>query len=137
MKTALITGITGQDGSYLAELLLAKGYRVFGIVRRSSKSSLSRIQHLMNNPKWEGLMSLVEGDLADTCSLKKIVDKVHPSEIYNLAAQSYVGASFEQVVATGEITGLGVTRILDAVRVICPDAKFYQASSSEMYGNVE
>jgi GDPmannose 4,6-dehydratase len=130
MPTALITGVTGQDGSYLAEFLLAKGYRVVGVVRRTSHDSYERIQHLV------GKMEIVPADLLDQHSLQSVVKAAQPDEIYNLAAQSFVPTSWSQPVLTGEFTALGVTRILDAVRLAKPDAKFYQASSSEMFGKV-
>jgi len=130
MPSALITGITGQDGSYLAELLLAKGYRVVGMVRRTSHDSYERIQHLV------GKIDIVAADLLDQHSLQTVVKDAQPDEIYNLAAQSFVPTSWTQPVLTGEFTALGVTRLLDAVRQVKPDARFYQASSSEMYGKV-
>lgn len=129
-KSALITGITGQDGSYLAESLLKKGYKVFGLNRRSSTQNFERIKHIIHD------IELVSGDLIDQHSLNTAIDKAQPDEIYNLAAQSFVQASWEQPVLTGEFTALGVTRMLDAVRLVKPDAKFYQASSSEMFGKV-
>ncbi len=127
---ALITGITGQDGSYLAELLLAKGYEVIGMVRRSSTVNFERIAHLQDR------ITFVSGDLLDEVSMINILSEHRPDEVYNLAAQSFVQTSFGQPVLTGEITGLGVTRILDAVRIVDPDIRFYQASSSEMFGKV-
>jgi GDPmannose 4,6-dehydratase len=127
---ALITGITGQDGSYLAELLLEKGYDVYGVMRRSSTQTLERIEHIKDR------ITLVQGDLLDEMSLMNALTEVMPDEIYNLAAQSFVHTSWSQSVLTGEFTALGVTRLLDAMRVICPKARFYQASSSEMYGKV-
>jgi GDPmannose 4,6-dehydratase len=130
MPTALITGVTGQDGSYLAELLLAKGYRVVGVVRRTSHDSYERIQHLV------GRMEIVPADLLDQHSLQTVVRTAQPDEVYNLAAQSFVPTSWTQPVLTGEFTALGVTRLLDAIRLVKPDAKFYQASSSEMFGKV-
>ena len=130
MPTALITGVTGQDGSYLAELLLAKGYRVVGVVRRTSHDSYERIQHLV------GRMEIVPADLLDQHSLQSVVKTAQPDEVYNLAAQSFVPTSWSQPVLTGEFTALGVTRLLDAIRLAKPDAKFYQASSSEMFGKV-
>jgi len=130
MPTALITGVTGQDGSYLAELLLAKGYRVVGVVRRTSHDSYERIQHLV------GKIEIVAADLLDQHSLQLVVRDARPDEVYNLAAQSFVPTSWTQPVLTGEFTALGVTRILDAVRLEKPDARFYQASSSEMFGKV-
>ncbi len=131
MKTALITGITGQDGSYLAELLLEKGYRVVGIVRRSSTTPYERIAHLVDR------IELLSADLLDQTSLMDAMDEVHPDEIYNLAAQSFVATSWTQPVLTGEFTGLGVTRMLEAMRRVVPKARFYQASSSEMFGKVQ
>ena len=130
MPTALITGVTGQDGSYLAELLLAKGYRVVGVVRRTSHDSYERIQHLV------GKMEIVPADLLDQHSLQSVVAASAPDEVYNLAAQSFVPTSWSQPVLTGEFTALGVTRLLDAIRLVKPDARFYQASSSEMFGKV-
>ena len=130
MPTALITGVTGQDGSYLAELLLAKGYRVVGVVRRTSHDSYERIQHLV------GKMEIVPADLLDQHSLQAVVRAARPDEVYNLAAQSFVPTSWAQPVLTGEFTALGVTRLLDAIRLEKPDARFYQASSSEMFGKV-
>ena len=131
MPTALITGITGQDGSYLAEHLLDLGYRVVGVTRRSSTDTGSRIEHLRDR------IELASGDLLDQTSLLALVDRVQPDEVYNLAAQSFVPASFEQPVLTGEFTALGVTRLLEAVRLAKPDARVYQASSSEMFGKVQ
>jgi GDPmannose 4,6-dehydratase len=128
MKSALITGITGQDGSYLAELLLSKGYRVFGLVRRCSNPNLDRIAHLINS------VQLISGDLSDANSLKNAVAEAEPDEVYNLAAQSFVATSWGQADLTGQFTGLGVTRMLDAVRMVKPHARYYQASSSEMFG---
>jgi len=130
-KTALITGITGQDGSYLAELLLEKGYDVYGLVRRLSTPNIGRIEHILHD------ITLIEGDLTDQCSLNNAVDICKPEEVYNLAAQSFVGTSWTQPVATGEVTGLGALRVLEAVRQRCPDARVYQASSSEMFGKVQ
>ena len=129
-KTALITGITGQDGSYLAELLLEKGYRVVGMTRRSSTDSNERIAHL------EGRIDLIQGDLLDQASLVSALQDVGPDEVYNLAAQSFVPTSWNQPVLTGEFTGLGVTRMLEAVRQVGLETRFYQASSSEMFGKV-
>src|SRR5918997_609887 len=131
MPTALITGITGQDGSYLAEHLLDLGYRVVGVTRRSSTDTGSRIEHLRDR------IELASGDLLDQTSLLVLVDRVQPDEVYNLAAQSFVPASFDQPVLTGEFTALGVTRLLEAVRLAKPDARVYQASSSEMFGKVQ
>ncbi|HUF32056.1 MAG TPA: GDP-mannose 4,6-dehydratase [Acidimicrobiales bacterium] len=130
-KRALITGITGQDGSYLAELLLDKGYEVIGMVRRSSTVNFERIAHLQDK------ITSVPGDLLDEVSMINILREHRPAEVYNLAAQSFVQTSFGQPVLTGEITGLGVTRILDAVRIVDPGIRFYQASSSEMFGKVQ
>ena len=130
MPTALITGITGQDGSYLAELLLTKGYRVFGVVRRTSHHSYERIDHLLDR------IEIVPADLLDQHSLTVVLQETRPDEVYNLAAQSYVPTSWTQPVLTGEFTALGVTRILEAIRLVHPAARFYQASSSEMFGKV-
>ena len=132
MKKAFITGITGQDGSYLAEFLIKKGYKVYGLTRRTSTQNFARIKNIVHDPN----LQLVSGDLADQNSLNFALKEVMPDEIYNLAAQSFVQASWEQPVLTGEFTGLGVTRVLEAMRLACPDAKFYQASSSEMFGKV-
>jgi GDPmannose 4,6-dehydratase len=128
---ALITGITGQDGSYLAEFLLAKGYEVFGLIRRSSVKKLDRVEKL------EGQIELVEGDLTDQTSLDHVIQAVQPQEVYNLAAQSFVPVSWNQPVLTGDVTGLGVIRVLEAIRKHQPKAKFLQASSSEMFGKVQ
>ena len=130
MPTALLTGITGQDGSYLAELLLDKGYEVVGVARRSSTVNFERIFHIQDR------ITFVPGDLLDQISMIHILREHRPSEVYNLAAQSFVQTSFGQPVLTGEITGLGVTRVLDAIRIVDPDIRFYQASSSEMFGKV-
>ena len=130
MPRALITGITGQDGSYLAELLLGKGYEVVGMVRRSSTVTFERIAHLQDD------LTLVPGDLLDEASLIDVLRTHRPDEVYNLAAQSFVQTSFGQPVLTGETTALGVTRLLDAIRVVDPGTRFYQASSSEMFGKV-
>ena len=129
-KRALITGITGQDGSYLAELLLAEGYEVIGLIRRSSTLTIERISHIQDQ------ITLVSGDLVDEVSLINVLRDYHPSEVYNLAAQSFVQTSWTQPVLTGEITALGVTRMLDAIRIVDPEIRFYQASSSEMFGRV-
>ena len=131
MPTALITGITGQDGSYLAEFLLGKGYRVIGIVRRSSTTPYERIAHLIDS------VELVSADLLDQTSLTDVVSEFQPDEIYNLAAQSFVHTSWSQPVLTGEFTALGVTRMLEAMKKAAPKARFYQASSSEMFGKVQ
>ncbi|MEM1060914.1 MAG: GDP-mannose 4,6-dehydratase [Planctomycetota bacterium] len=134
-RRALVTGITGQDGSYLAELLLSKGYEVFGLIRRSSSFNTSRIDHVYQDPHESGVRLRLEyGDLTDASSVNKILQKVRPHEIYNLAAQSHVRVSFETPEYTGDVTALGATRVLEAMRDIGLDAKFYQASSSEMYG---
>ena len=130
MPTALITGITGQDGSYLAELLLSKGYRVIGVARRSSTVTNERIEHLLDD------ITVVQGDLHDQGSLLALLEEYQPSEVYNLAAQSFVPTSWNQPALTGDITALGVTRILEAVRFVNPKIRFYQASSSEMFGRV-
>jgi GDPmannose 4,6-dehydratase len=127
-KKALITGVTGQDGSYLAELLLTKGYQVFGLVRRSSTSNLERIHHL------SGTVQIVSGDLLDQSSLMDVVSDCQPDEIYNLASQSYVPISWTQPALTAEYTALGVSRLLESIRRCKPDARFYQASSSEVFG---
>lgn len=133
MKKAFITGITGQDGSYLADLLLEKGYRVYGLTRRTSTQNFARIAHLTHHPE----LNLISGDLIDQHSLTYAIKDIQPDEVYNLAAQSFVKASWDQPVLTGEFTGLGVTRVLEAVRLGAPKAKFYQASSSEMFGKVQ
>jgi GDPmannose 4,6-dehydratase len=130
MPTALITGITGQDGSYLAELLLSKGYRVIGVARRSSTVTYERVEHLLDR------MTLVQGDLHDQGSLLALLEEYEPTEVYNLAAQSFVPTSWNQPALTGDITALGVTRILEAIRFVDPKIRFYQASSSEMFGKV-
>jgi len=130
MPKALITGVTGQDGSYLAELLLAKGYEVVGVVRRTSHHSYERIEHLLDR------IEVVAADLLDQHSLTVVIQESRPDEVYNLAAQSYVPTSWTQPVLTGEFTALGVTRILEAIRLAHPTARYYQASSSEMFGKV-
>ncbi len=130
MKSALITGITGQDGSYLAEFLLEKGYRVVGMTRRSSTNAMDRIEHLLDR------IELVQGDVLDQASLVAALQSSEPAEVYNLAAMSFVPTSWNQPVLTGEFTGLGVTRMLEAVRQVDPSIRFYQASSSEMFGKV-
>jgi len=130
MKRALITGITGQDGSYLAELLLEKGYEVYGIVRRASTEKFERIAHLMDT------VEIVSGDLLDQNSLFHALDTIRPAEVYNLAAQSFVPTSWNQPLLTGEITALGVTRMLEAIKMVDCSIRFYQASSSEMFGKV-
>ena len=130
MSTALITGITGQDGSYLAELLLSKGYKVVGVARRSSTVTNERINHLLDD------ITVVQGDLHDQGSLLALMEEYEPTEVYNLAAQSFVPTSWSQPALTGDITALGVTRILEAIRFVNPKIRFYQASSSEMFGKV-
>jgi GDP-mannose 4,6-dehydratase len=130
MPTALITGITGQDGSYLAELLLSKGYRVIGVARRSSTVTNERIEHLLDD------ITVVQGDLHDQGSLLALLEEYEPAEVYNLAAQSFVPTSWNQPALTGEITALGVTRMLEAIRFVNSKIRFYQASSSEMFGKV-
>jgi GDPmannose 4,6-dehydratase len=130
MPTALITGITGQDGSYLADFLLEQGYRVIGMVRRTSTINFERIRHIQDR------IELVQGDLLDQMSLVEILQEHRPQEVYNLAAQSFVPTSFSQPVLTGEFTALGVTRVLEAIRIVDPAIHFYQASSSEMFGKV-
>lgn len=130
-KSALITGITGQDGSYLAELLLAKGYKVYGFVRRTSTINIINIGHLMND------IELISGDLLDDGSIYRALKAANPDEVYNLAAQSFVSASWDQPVLTGEITAIGVTRLLEAIRNYNPKIRYYQASSSEMFGKVQ
>jgi len=130
MPTAIITGITGQDGSYLAEFLLGKGYKVIGMVRRSSTVTFERINHIQDN------VTIIQGDLHDQSSLVDVIERFRPDEAYNLAAQSFVPTSWNQPVLTGEVTALGVTRLLEAIRLINPQTRFYQASSSEMFGKV-
>ena len=130
MKTALITGVTGQDGSYLADLLLEKGYRVVGMVRRSSTEKSERIEHLRDK------IEIRQADLLDQLSLISLIEAARPQEVYNLAAMSFVPTSWEQPVLTAEFTGVGVLRVLDAVRVVDPSIRLYQASSSEMFGQV-
>lgn len=132
-KKVLITGINGQDGSYLSELLIEKGYEVWGIVKRNSVSETqsSRVEHLRE----KGLLKLEYADLTDMASLVKVLDKIRPDEIYNLAAQSHVRVSFDQPIYTSNVTGLGTLNLLESAKIICPNAKIYQASSSEMFGN--
>ncbi|UJF34319.1 GDP-mannose 4,6-dehydratase [Paenibacillus hexagrammi] len=130
MKSALITGVTGQDGSYLAELLLSKGYKVYGLRRRTSTQNFENVQNIKDKIEW------ISGDLTDLASLIEAVRISQPDEVYNLAAQSYVAASWPQPIATGQITAICVTNMLEAVRIAKPDARFYQASSSEMFGKV-
>jgi len=134
MKKALITGITGQDGSYLAELLLKKGYDVHGIIRRSSTFNTSRIDHFYRDPHKKGAMHLHYGDLSDGSNLNRVLEKIDPHEIYHLGAQSHVRVSFDLPEYTGDVTGLGTVRLLDAIRETGIKTKFYQASSSEMFG---
>jgi GDPmannose 4,6-dehydratase len=131
MKKALITGLTGQDGSYLAELLLEKGYEVYGLIRRTSTSSVERIKHILDRLK------IIQGDIGDTSSLFHAIKSIEPDEVYNLAAMSFVPQSWVEPVSTGNITGLGVARILEAIRKSDLNVKFYQASSSEMFGKVQ
>ena len=131
MKTALITGITGQDGSYLAEVLLEKGYKVWGMHRRTSTLNFERINHIMDK------IQLVQADLLDQNSLRSVIEQANPDEVYNLAAQSFVPTSWNQPLLTGEITGLGVARLLEAIRCMNPRIRFYQASTSEMFGKVK
>ncbi len=133
MKKAFITGITGQDGSYLAELLLENDYQVYGLTRRTSTQNFERIKSIIHHPN----LKLVSGDLIDQHSITSALKDIQPDEVYNLAAQSFVQASWDQPVLTGEFTGLGVTRVLEAIRLICPHTRFYQASSSEMFGKVQ
>ncbi|MEH7276602.1 GDP-mannose 4,6-dehydratase [Neobacillus vireti] len=130
MKRALITGVTGQDGSYLAELLLEKGYKVFALRRRTSTQNYENVENIKDKLQW------IDGDLTDLASLITAVQIAQPDEVYNLAAQSFVATSWPQPIATGQITALGVTNMLEAVRIVKPDARFYQASSSEMFGKV-
>ena len=130
MKTALVTGITGQDGSYLAEFLLEKGYRVVGMVRRTSTEGVERIRHILDQ------VELQQGDLLDQLSLISLIEDAEPDEVYNLAAQSFVPTSWRQPVLTAEFTALGVIRLLEAIRLVNPKIRFYQASSSEMFGKV-
>ena len=137
-KKALITGITGQDGSYLTEFLLAKNYEVYGVIRRASSFNTGRIDHLYKDPHETGVqLKLIYGDLADASSISRVVRDVDPDEIYNLGAQSHVRVSFDVPEYTGEITGMGTTRLLEAIRETGSKAKFYQASSSELYGKVQ
>lgn len=130
-RVALITGVTGQDGSYMADLLLSKGYKVYGMIRRSASPNLWRISHILKD------ITLVEGDLTDQSSLENIINKVKPHETYNLAAQSFVGYSFSSPTTTSDVTGLGVLRLLEAIRIHHPTSRFFQASSSEMFGKIQ
>src|SRR5688572_5769218 len=132
-KTALITGVTGQDGAYLAQLLLRKGYVVYGLIARRSTDSSWRLRELGVYDD----VRLINGDMTDTSSLMRAVEKSQPDEVYNLAAQSFVGSSWDQPEFTGDVDALGVTRLLEAVRIVCPTSRFYQASTSEMYGQVQ
>ncbi len=136
MKKALITGITGQDGSYLAELLLEKGYEVHGVIRRSSSFNTGRLQHLYHDPHQKNGLHLHYGDLTDSSNINRILEKVRPDEIFHLGAQSHVRVSYDLPEYTGDVTGLGTLRILDAIRSTGIKTKFYQASSSEMFGKV-
>src|SRR5512139_2326133 len=131
MPRALVTSVTGQDGSYLADFLLAQGYEVIGMVRRTSTINFDRVRHIQDQ------MTIVQGDLLDQVSLINLLQEHRPDEVYNLAAQSFVPTSFQQPVLTGEFTGLGVTRVLDAIRIVDRHIRFYQASSSEMFGKVQ
>lgn len=131
MKKAMVIGVTGQDGSYLAELLLEKGYEVYGMARRSSMNNFDRVEHIHDRLQW------IQGDLTDQSSLDEAIRTIKPAEVYNLAAQSFVPVSWNQPVLTGDVTGLGVTRMLEAVRKHSPETRFYQASSSEMFGKVQ
>tara|TARA_Y100000310_G_scaffold328280_1_gene396170 strand:+ start:533 stop:1606 length:1074 start_codon:yes stop_codon:yes gene_type:complete len=137
VKRALITGITGQDGSYLTEFLLGKEYDIHGMVRRSSSSNTGRIDHLLKDSSPDSKLKLHFGDLADSSSINNLVNKIRPDEIYNLGAQSDVRISFDNPEYTADVAGVGTVRMLEAVRNFCPDAKFYQASSSEMFGKVQ
>jgi GDPmannose 4,6-dehydratase len=137
MRRALITGVTGQDGSYLAELLLAKGYEVHGVVRRASTFNRERIDHLREDPSAQGRFHLHYGDLSDADSLHGVLEVSRPDEVYNLAAQSHVGISFQQPTYTGEVVALGTIRLLEALRQQAPQARFYQASSSELFGKAQ
>lgn len=136
MEKAIITGITGQDGSYLAELLLEKGYEVHGILRRTSTTNTQRIDHIMNDPHRSNRLILHYGDLTDSGSLYKLINRVEPKEVYNLAAQSHVKISFDIPDFTSQVNAIGTLEILDVVREVNPDIRFYQASSSELYGKV-
>jgi len=136
MKKALITGITGQDGSYLTELLLQKGYEVFGLIRRSSSFNTDRIDHLYKDPHEQPKLKLLYADLTDGSNLHAILNEINPDEVYNLGAQSHVRVSFDQPIFTANVDALGTLRVLEAIRAMKKPAKFYQASSSEMYGKV-
>ena len=136
MKKALITGITGQDGSYLSELLLEKGYEVHGVIRRHSTSCTERIDHLLSDAQYDGRLFLHHGDLTDSSNAHALIREIRPDEVYNLAAQSHVAVSFEVPEYTAEATGVGTIRLLEAVRQVKPDARFYQASTSELFGGL-
>src|SRR3989339_2118866 len=137
VKRALITGITGQDGSYLAEFLLEKGYEVHGVIRRASTFNTHRIEHIYQDAHWrEAKLFLHYGDISDSSNLNRLLEKIQPDEIYHLGAQSHVRVSFDLPEYTGDVTGLGTTRLLDAIRETGIKTKFYQASSSEMFGKV-
>ena len=137
MKTVLITGITGQDGSYLAEFLLKKNYEVHGIIRRSSSFNTGRIDHIINNDQYRGRFFYHHGDVTDASNLNRLLEKIQPDEIYNLAAQSHVQVSFDIPDYTAQVDALGTLRFLDAIRETRLDVKFYQASTSELYGKVQ
>ena len=137
MKIALITGITGQDGSYLAELLLEKGYEVHGIIRRSSSFNTSRINHIINNKKYNDRFFFHHGDVTDSSNINRLLEHTKPDEVYNLAAQSHVQVSFEIPDYTAQVDALGTLRFLDAIRKTNPSTKFYQASTSELFGKVQ
>lgn len=138
LKKAFVTGITGQDGSWLADFLLAKGYEVHGLVRRSSTFNTGRIDHIYQDPHVHGVhLFLHYGDLTDSSGLFKLLSQIQPDEIYNLGAQSHVRVSFDQPEYTGEVTGVGTLKLLEAFRISCPRARFYQASSSELYGGLD
>ena len=135
MKKALITGITGQDGSYLAEFLLHKGYEVHGIIRRASTFNTQRIDHLFEDPHTKGKKLILHyGDMSDASRLTTLLATIQPDEIYHLAAQSHVRVSFDEPEHTGDVTGMATTRLLEAIRLVSPNSKYYQASSSEMFG---
>lgn len=135
MKKALITGITGQDGSYLAEFLLHKGYEVHGLIRRASTFNTARIDHLFQDPHTKGARLILHyGDLSDASRITTLLSEIRPDEIYNLAAQSHVRVSFDEPEHTGDVTGLATTRFLEAIRLVSPGSRYYQASSSEMFG---
>ena len=137
MKKALITGITGQDGSYLAEILLKKNYEVHGMIRRSSSFNTARIDHIINNEKYKGQFFFHHGDVTDASNLNRLLEKIMPNEIYNLAAQSHVQVSFEVPDYTAQVDALGTLRFLDAIRKTELETKFYQASTSELFGKIQ